>query len=119
MRIGELARRTGVSPRSLRYYEQRGLLHARRTANGYRTYDEPAVNRVKTIADLLARGLTVEEVRQLEPCLDRFDPGECADPSLARETYQSRLAMLDERLASLRHRRDQLAELAARLPDQP
>lgn len=58
MRIGELARRTGVSRRSLRYYEQHGLLHARRGGNDWREYDEPAVDRVRAIAELLASGLT-------------------------------------------------------------
>ena len=49
MRIGELARRTGVSRRSLRYYEQHGLLHARRGGNDWREYDEPAVDRVRAL----------------------------------------------------------------------
>ena len=40
MRIGELAARVGTSTRTLRYYESRGLLRARRAVNGYRDYDE-------------------------------------------------------------------------------
>lgn len=40
MRIGELARRTGVSVRALRYYEEQGLLVPARAANGYREYTE-------------------------------------------------------------------------------
>ena len=43
MRISELSRRTGVSIRSLRYYEQKRLLCARRLSNGYRDLDEEAV----------------------------------------------------------------------------
>ncbi len=49
MRISEVSRRTGVSIRSLRYYEQKRLLCARRLSNGYRDLDEEAVKRVQTI----------------------------------------------------------------------
>ena len=56
MRIGELAERTGVSTRLLRYYGEQGLLAASRDGNGYRTYDEDAVVRVRQIRRLLGRG---------------------------------------------------------------
>ena len=56
MRIGELAERTGVSTRLLRYYGEQGLLAASRDGNGYRCYDEDAVVRVRQIRRLLARG---------------------------------------------------------------
>ena len=49
MRIGELARKAGTSSRSLRYYEEQGLLSARRTANGHRDYDESDLRLVKEI----------------------------------------------------------------------
>lgn len=49
MRIGELAERIGVSPRSLRYYEQQGLLSPSRAANGYREYDQLALIRSKIV----------------------------------------------------------------------
>jgi DNA-binding transcriptional MerR regulator len=54
MLIGELSRRTGVSPRLLRYYEEHGLLEACREANGYRTYRDDAVITVRQIKALLA-----------------------------------------------------------------
>ncbi len=110
MRIGELSRRTGVSRRSIRYYESNGLLRSHRTANGWREYDESCVRRVRTIADLLARGLTIEGIRRLEPCLDMGDPAECDDPAHAIEVYRSRLAVLDARLARLHEHRAGLAE---------
>jgi DNA-binding transcriptional MerR regulator len=120
MRIGELARRTGVSRRSLRYYEQRGLLHARRGHNGWRDYDESAVQRVRTIAEMIASGLTLEGVKQLEPCLavpdwrNRANPG-CDNPDLAFEIYRARLAVVDERLADLQRHRDRLARYVEEL----
>ena len=54
MRIGELSRRTGVSRRSLRYYEEQGLLGPARLPNGYREYDEHSVTVVRRIQILLS-----------------------------------------------------------------
>jgi DNA-binding transcriptional MerR regulator len=73
MRVGEVSERTGVSARSLRYYEQRGLLEPCRAANGYREYDELGVVRAAHIRDLMASGLTVDDIRLAidEGCLDR------------------------------------------------
>lgn len=108
MRIGELARRTGVSRRSLRYYEQHGLLHARRGGNDWRDYDEPAVDRVRAIAELLASGLTLDGVKDLVPCLDDHDPERCEDTELPARTYRARLAEVDDRLAALQDTRERL-----------
>ncbi len=109
MRIGELARRTGVSRRSLRYYEQHGLIHAGRGDNDWRDYDESAVERVRAIAELLATGLTLDGVKELKPCIDQHDPARCADLDLPVRTYRSRLAAVEGRLAALQDTRDRLA----------
>jgi DNA-binding transcriptional MerR regulator len=117
MRIGELSRRAGVSARSLRYYEQQGLLHAERAANGYREFAEPAVVRAANIQGLLEAGLTVEDVREplAAGCLDRPLSGlpECDG---AMRTAAERLAVLDRRVASLQEVRERLA---ARISEAP
>ncbi|GAA0903713.1 MerR family transcriptional regulator [Pseudonocardia zijingensis] len=69
MRIGELARRTGASPRLLRYYEEQELISADRGANGYRDYDEACVDRVRQIRGLLDAGLPTRVIKQILPCL--------------------------------------------------
>lgn len=69
MRIGELAESAGVSTRSLRYYEQQGLIEARRTAGGWRDFDESMVERVVLIQHLFAAGLCSGTVYHLLPCL--------------------------------------------------
>jgi DNA-binding transcriptional MerR regulator len=78
MRIGELARRTGVSPRLLRYYEQQHLLRPTRLASGYREYDEDAVETVRRIRLLLAAGLSTATIALILPCVssdgDRLAP---------------------------------------------
>ena len=68
MLIGELARRTGSSARSLRHYDGCGLLPAARTRAGYRDFPPEAVARVGAIRGLLACGLTLAEIRTLLPC---------------------------------------------------
>ncbi len=109
MRIGELARRTGVSRRSLRHYERHDLLHSRRDSNGWREYDETAVARVLTIAEMIGNGLTLDGVTQLAPCLDKNESSDCADPDLPLRTYRTRLAAVEERLTRLGRSRDRLA----------
>ena len=68
MRISELSHRTGVSVRSLRYYEQKRLLCARRLGNGYRDLDEQAVERVQTIQMYLGLGLSTEQIEEILQC---------------------------------------------------
>lgn len=70
MRIGELAIQTGVSVRSLRYYEEQGLLTAERTTAGQRVYEPDAVNRVRLLRQLYNAGLTSATIATLLPCVD-------------------------------------------------
>ncbi|MBA6115814.1 MerR family transcriptional regulator [Pseudomonas sp. NC26] len=66
MPIGELARRTGVNPVTLRAWERRyGLLKPQRTAKGHRLYGQDQVDRVDAILAWLARGASVGQVREL------------------------------------------------------
>ncbi|MEV0697866.1 MerR family transcriptional regulator [Saccharopolyspora sp. NPDC050389] len=111
MRIGELANLTGVSARSLRYYEQQGLLAPLRAENGYRVYGELDAVRAVNIKDALDAGLTLDEVRPalVNGCLDvplRESPY-CAD-ELRRAT--DRLTALDDRIAALQELRSRLAK---------
>lgn len=65
MKISELASLSQVSIRSIRHYENQGLLEARRLENGYRDFSESAVERVKAIRLYLRLGLTTEEIGTL------------------------------------------------------
>jgi deazaflavin-dependent oxidoreductase (nitroreductase family) len=116
MRIGELARRTGVSTRSLRYYEKRGLLVSHRDRNGYRRYRDDVVPLVINLRRLFGAGLSVEDVRQFGSCLATadLDASPCA-PAL--DVHEQRLRVLDDRIAALTHLRNGLAAQAARLRD--
>ena len=108
MRIGDLAEQTGASVRSLRYYEEQGLLTAGRTTAGQRTYDEDAVPRVRLLRQLYNAGLTSTTIATLMPCVDR--------PSAAttRETValmQREHERLGRQVADLVSTQEQLAYL--------
>lgn len=70
MRIGELAQASGVSNRSLRYYEEKGLIGSQRTPAGWRDFDPSTIERVVTIQHLLAAGLCSQTIGELLPCLE-------------------------------------------------
>lgn len=65
MRIGELARRAGVTTRTVRYYEGLGLLVSRREGGGHRQYDEDALARMAKIDWLKRMGLTLDEIAEV------------------------------------------------------
>ena len=69
MLIGELAERAGTSTRTLRYYEQHGLVEPERDANGYRRYDEAELRVVHEIRALLAVGFGLDDIRPFVACL--------------------------------------------------
>ncbi|MFF8291523.1 MerR family transcriptional regulator [Streptomyces sp. NPDC016309] len=114
MRIGELARRTGVSERSLRYYETQGLLTADRTPGGQRTYGEWAVDRVIRIQALYAAGLHSKKIAQLLPCLRDTDggPSAIATPRLIADLTRER-ARIDDLITDLLRSREVLDEAIA------
>ncbi|MGW2094534.1 MerR family transcriptional regulator [Promicromonospora sukumoe] len=92
MRIGELADQTGVSTRSLRYYEEQGLLQSDRTSGGQREYTGAAVHRVRRIQDLFAAGMHSATIKRLLPCTRDVDggPSEIADAQLAADLTHER-----------------------------
>jgi DNA-binding transcriptional MerR regulator len=69
LRIGELARRSGVSQRALRYYEEQGLLRPARRLSGYREYADADAHTVRDIRTLLAAGLGTATIAEVLPCM--------------------------------------------------
>jgi DNA-binding transcriptional MerR regulator len=119
MRIGELAQRAGTTTRALRFYEAQGLLSARRSANGYREYDEADYRLVNEILTLQAVGFNLDDTRPFVECLRAgHETGDsCAD---SIEAYERKLAEVDaclRRLGSVRA--NLLAKLAGALTNQP
>jgi len=116
MRIGELARQAGTSTRTLRYYEQHGLLRARRQPNGYREYDENEVRLAREIRALLAIGFGVEEIRPFVDCLRSGVEVRQACPGVSG-VYRRKLTELDTLIARLLALRGTLADELAQLVD--
>jgi DNA-binding transcriptional MerR regulator len=113
MRIGELARRAGTTTRTLRYYETRGLLTARRGGNGYRSYDEDDLRLLRHIRLLQDFGFDLEETRPFVECLRAGHPnGDSCPASL--DVYRRKLAELDACIERLREVREQVGAQLAR-----
>nr|WP_086847374.1 MerR family transcriptional regulator [Amycolatopsis kentuckyensis] len=114
MRIGALARRTGVSERLLRYYEEQGLLRPARRANGYREYGEPDIVTVERIRALLAAGLPTAVIAQVLDCVhadgDRLVPSPC--PGMVTHLRREH-ARIDEAIGQLRASQRALGALLA------
>jgi DNA-binding transcriptional MerR regulator len=112
MRISELGRRTGVSERSLRYYEEQGLLPAGRTPGGHREYGEWAVDRVIRIQALYAAGLNSRKISHLLPCMRDTDggPNEHATRELVDELVLER-ERITRTIADLERSREVLDEV--------
>ncbi|MGH4033693.1 MerR family transcriptional regulator [Actinomycetota bacterium Odt1-20B] len=122
MRIGELAARAGTTTRTLRYYESRGLLPARRGGNGYRRYDEDDLRLLRQIKTLQDFGFDLEETRPFVECLRSGHPeGDSCPASLA--VYRKKLAELDALIGELSAVREQvgaqLVRAEAALPGGP
>ncbi|TCJ96610.1 MerR family transcriptional regulator [Nocardia alba] len=103
MRIGELAARTGVSVRALRYYEEQSLLAAERSPSGQRHYPGSAVDRVRLIQQLYLAGLSSKAIVELMPCVVDGD----ATPELLARLAEQR-DHIDRQLAELSETRDRL-----------
>ena len=112
MRIGEFAEQAGVTPRTIRYYEDLGLLGPnQREGQGFRYYTEAEMGRLKKIEALKQLGLSLEEIGEVLPLY-------CDDPTGVRgkqrvlEILQSSLIETDEKIAALQRFR---AELVANI----
>ncbi|XVQ08091.1 MerR family transcriptional regulator [Spirillospora sp. CA-255316] len=103
MRIGELAARSGVSVRALRYYEEQRLLESSRTSGGQREYPETAVDRVRLIQQLYAAGLPSRTIVDLLPCVSTgMATQEMLDKIMSeRGRIAERIEELGEALAKL------------------
>lgn len=110
MRIGELSRRSGVSARSLRYYEQHGLIHSQRESNGYREYEEGAVERAEVIHLLFGMDFPREVVVSVLACTG--EAPEAAHEALAEQLERVRIE-LGERIERLTATHQQVSAFLA------
>jgi DNA-binding transcriptional MerR regulator len=119
MRIGRFAGCAGVNAKTIRYYEQIGLLPApKRAGNGYRVYGEEDLGRLTFIRAARRLGLSLDSIREILAFRDRGkQPCGYVVAAVQRE-----MAMLDQRIRELRALRTELGQLLARteqVTDQP
>jgi MerR family copper efflux transcriptional regulator len=109
MTVGELARRTGMSPKAIREFEGLGLIYsAGRSDANYRLFDESALWCVQVIGTLRSLGLTIKEIQRLAALyLER--PGEPIGPRLAE--------LLDRAEQRIEQRRQELDLIQDRIRD--
>lgn len=111
MWIGEVARRSGVPARTVRYYERVGVLAPpARTAAGYRRYGEDALDRLAFVRACKAIGFTLHEVAELFAAADG-DESPC--PQLI-ELVEHRAEEVERQIGDLGRARSELLRLAAR-----
>jgi DNA-binding transcriptional MerR regulator len=111
MRIGELARRTGTTAKTIRYYEEIGVLPPPdRAANDYRDYPDEAVDRLAFVRDAQATGLTLTEIASI---LDLRSQGESTCEHVI-DLLERHLTALDRHIQTLRQTRKKLTALTDR-----
>ncbi|MDX2761128.1 MerR family transcriptional regulator [Streptomyces europaeiscabiei] len=119
MQIGEVAARTELSLRTIRHYEEAGLvLPSARSQGGFRLYTEADVARLMVIRRMKPLGFTLDEMRALLEATDRLDSGE-EPPSEEREELLDRIRGFEQaaqqRVADLRTQLARAEEFAATL----
>ncbi|MFQ5398322.1 MAG: heavy metal-responsive transcriptional regulator [Anaerolineae bacterium] len=110
MQIKELARRTNLSGKTIRYYESVGLLPPpRRLSNGYRDYDETAVDRVRFVAGARTLGFSLDDIGEILALRDRRE----APCRVVLDMLEEKAAEIRRRIAELQQLEVQLHELHA------
>ncbi len=107
MNIGQIARRAGLPAKTIRYYEEIGLVAPARGENGYRSFSEADLHRLAFLARARALGFSIEECRTLMALWADEDRAS-ADVKRVAEAH---LARIDEKIAQLRELRGTLGEL--------
>ena len=107
MNIGNAAEKSGLSAKTIRYYEDIGLLQADRAGNGYRDYSMSDVHRLRFLQRSRSLGFSVEECRQLLSLYSDKDRESASVKAIAK----AKLTEIDRKLAELTELRDTLRVL--------
>ncbi|UMA66900.1 Cu(I)-responsive transcriptional regulator (plasmid) [Roseivivax marinus] len=109
MNIGNVAERSGLPPKTIRYYEDIGLIRPGRSANGYRAFGESDLHKLAFLGRARALGFTIEECRTL---LDLYED-EHRESAVVKRLAEDHLARIDEKIAQLQSMRATLAHLVS------
>ncbi|EFE76162.1 MerR family transcriptional regulator [Streptomyces filamentosus] len=125
MQIGEVAARTELSLRTIRHYEETGLVvPSARSQGGFRLYTDNDVARLMVIRRMKPLGFTLDQMRDLLDATDRLDAGDNLDPDerealfqRVREYERSAAEQVEKLRVQLARAEDFAATLRARLPE--
>ncbi len=107
MNIGQASAESGLTPKTIRYYESINLIVARRKDNGYRDYSTEQVQKLKFIQRARALGFSVQECRDLISIYDDQD----RDEAQIEQILMARLQDIDAKLQELQRLRETLSRL--------
>ena len=111
MRIGELAKKTGITAETIRYYEAEGLLTAPpRSTNGYRCYDETHLERLRLIRGCRLLDMNQQEIRAIMNAMVQH-PDNCRP---INNVFDEHIHHVDQRIAELHNLKRQLVNLRQR-----
>ena len=110
MNIGDVAERSGLPPKTIRSYEDIGLIRPRRSANGYRSFGDHDANKLAFIGRARSLGFSIEECRALLALYE--DEGRTS--SEVKQVAEGHLEQIDRKMAELEAMRATLAQLIHR-----
>ncbi len=107
---GEMARRSSNTLRTVRFYEEEGILRpVRRTEGGHRLFDRPELERLMLVTDMRAAGLSLDEIKQILEVKQRAKTGSEAART-ATDIIQRRITELRDKLAVLARLQEDLSQ---------
>ena len=107
MNIGEVAERSGIPPKTIRYYEDIGLVRPARSDNGYRAFQETDLHKLAFLGRARALGLSIEDCRIL---LSLYEDESRASAQV-KAVAEEHLTAIDKKIAQLRSMRETLSHL--------
>lgn len=109
MNIGEVAERSGIPPKTIRYYEDIGLVRPQRSGNGYRAFRETDLHKLAFLGRARALGFSIDDCRNL---LGLYE-NENRESAQVKAVAEEHLSAIDEKIAQLQSMRETLSHLVA------
>ena len=109
MNIGEVAERSGIPPKTIRYYEDIGLVRPQRSGNGYRAFGETDLHKLTFLGRARALGFSIDDCRNL---LGLYE-NENRESAQVKAVAEEHLSAIDEKIAQLQSMRETLSHLVA------
>lgn len=109
MNIGVVAERSGIPPKTIRYYEDIGLVRPQRSGNGYRAFRKTDLHKLAFVGRARALGFSIEDCRTL---LSLYEDGS-RESAQVKAVAEEHLTAIDDKIAQLQSMRETLSHLVA------